>query len=49
MNNVNKENIKDQRHNRIIDVQQMSRQDLEKAFLATSSELEEFTAQLTWY
>lgn len=49
MKNVNKENIKDQRHNRIIDVQQMSRQDLEKAFLATSSELEEFKAKLTWY
>ena len=49
MDKLIKDIIKDQRHNRIIDVQQMSRQDLEKAFLATSTELEEFKAKLTWY
>ena len=40
MDKLNKDIIKDQRHNIIIDVQQMSRQDLEKAFIATSTESE---------
>ena len=49
MNKLNVETQKDQRHNKIIDIQQMPREELEKAFLRTSMQLEESQAKLSWY
>ncbi len=49
MDKLDEKTLKDQRHNKIIDIQQMPREELEKAFLSAFTKLEESQAKVTWY
>ncbi len=46
MDKLNEKTLKDQRHNKIIDIQQMPREELEKAFLSAFTKLLNFPSSI---